>query len=136
MAALLWKMQEVLEIEQDGFTASYSAEGIRPVMDDAARFASAERSPTRLHSEWATARAAYVVAREGENEADAAGDQEAAERWLVRRSNAEDALMAIPSPDAAAFAFKFLIAHGGRRGTDCWNGLLEREAFAFAQVEG
>ena len=136
MAALLWKMQEVLEIEPDGFTASYSAAGIKPVMDDAARFASAERSPTRLHSEWATARATYVVAREGEEAAGAANDVASEERWTKRRYAAEDALMAIPSPDASAFAFKFMVAKGGGRETDCWDAMLEQEALLFAQVEG
>lgn len=44
------------------------------------------------------------------------------------RSAAEDALMAVPAPDGAAFAFKYLVAHGDGRETDCWDGLLEQEA--------
>jgi hypothetical protein len=49
------------------------------------------------------------------------------------RSAAEDALMAIPSPDAAAFAFKHIVAHGEGRQTDCWNTMLANEARQFAE---
>lgn len=48
------------------------------------------------------------------------------------RSDAEDAVMAFPSPDASAFAIKYLIAKGDRREMDCWNNLLEAEAKRFA----
>lgn len=47
-------------------------------------------------------------------------------------SDAEDAVMDIPSPDAAAFAFKCRIAHGDGRETDCWNAMLDAEAKRFA----
>ena len=136
MGALLWKLQHFLAIEPDGYTASWRADGIKPLFDDVARFASAERSPTRLDSEWATARAAYVVAREGEQAAGAVNDVAGEERWTKRRYAAEDALMVIPSPDASAFAFKFMVAKGGGRETDCWDAMLEQEALLFAQVEG
>ncbi|MEN2746454.1 hypothetical protein [Sphingomonas sp. T9W2] len=135
MGALLWKLQYFLEIEPDGYTASWRADAIKPLFDDVARFASTERSPTRLDSEWATARATYVVAREGEEAAGAVNDVAGEERWTKRRYAAEDALMAIPSPDASAFAFKFMVAKGGGRETDCWDAMLEQEALLFAQVE-
>jgi len=48
-------------------------------------------------------------------------------------SDAEDAVMDIPSPDAAAFAFKCRIAHGDGRETDCWNDMLDAEAKRFAE---
>lgn len=136
MNALLWKLQYFLEIEADGYTASWRADGIKPLFDDVARFAASERSPTRRDSEWATARATYVVAREGEQAAGAVNDVAGEERWTTRRYEAEDALMAIPSPDASAFAFKFMVAKGGGRETDCWDEMLEREALLFAKVEG
>jgi hypothetical protein len=47
-------------------------------------------------------------------------------------SDAEDELMAIPSPDVAAHFFKRLVAHGGGRETDCWNDMLDAEAKRFA----
>jgi hypothetical protein len=47
-------------------------------------------------------------------------------------SDAEDVLMDIPSPNAAAFAFKCRIAHGDGRETDCWNAMLDAEAKRFA----
>lgn len=48
------------------------------------------------------------------------------------KSDAEDALMAIPSPHAAGFAMKYLVAKGDGRETDCWNAMLEDEAERFA----
>lgn len=133
--ALLWKMQYFLAAGDDGFNDQYRADSLNPLFDDVARFAAAERSPTRLHSEWATARAAYVVAREWEAEAEADGktDSDAYDRCVKRRCLAEEALMEIPSPDASAFAFKFLIAKGGGRETDCWDDMLETEAKRFGQ---
>lgn len=135
MGALLWKLQYFLQIESDGYTASWRADGIKPLFDDVARFASTERQPTRLDSEWATARAAYVEAREWEAQAEADGqtDADAYDRCMKRRYQAEDALMEIPSPDASAFAFKFLVAKGGGRETDCWDDMLETEAKRFGQ---
>lgn len=136
MGALLWKLQYFLQIEPDGYTASWRADGIKPLFDDVARFASTERQPTRLDSEWATARATYVEAREWEQAAGAVNDVAGEERWTKRRYAAEDVLMAIPSPDASAFAFKFMVAKGGGRETDCWDAMLEQEALLFARVEG
>lgn len=49
---------------------------------------------------------------------------------------AEDALMATPSPDAAAFALKYRIAKGGGRETGCWDAMLDAEAERFAGMEG
>lgn len=135
MSALLWKLQYFLQIEQDGYTAQWRADGIKPLFDDVARFAASERSPTRLDSEWASARAAYVEAREWEAQAEADDqvDGDSLDRCVKRRDQAEDALMAIPSPDASAFAFKFLVAKGGGRFTDCWDDMLETEAKRFGQ---
>lgn len=48
------------------------------------------------------------------------------------KSDAEDALMAIPSPHAAGFALKYLVAFGGGRETDCWDVMLEAEAARLA----
>lgn len=48
------------------------------------------------------------------------------------RSDAEDAVMAFPSPDASGFAIKYLIAKGGGRETNCWNDALDAEAQRFA----
>ncbi|WCT75013.1 hypothetical protein PQ455_07295 [Sphingomonas naphthae] len=48
------------------------------------------------------------------------------------RTDAEDRLMAIPSPDAAAFAFKFLVARAQGRGADGWDAMLEAEARGLA----
>lgn len=50
------------------------------------------------------------------------------DRLTDERYRVEDRLMAMPSPDPAAFAFKYLVAHGGGRETDCWDGMLEEEA--------
>lgn len=133
--ALLWKMQYFLAPGEDGWNDQYTADALKPLFDDVARFAASEASPTRLHSEWASARAAYVVAREFEAEAEADGktDADAYDRCVKRRYLAEEALMEIPSPDAAAFAFKFLVAKGGGRHTDCWDDMLETEAKRFGQ---
>lgn len=133
--ALLWKMQYFLAPGEDGWNDQYRADVLKPLFDDVARFAASERSPTRLDSEWASARAAYVEAREWENqvEADDQVDAYALDRCVKRRDQAEDALMSIPSPDANAFAFKFLVAKGGGRFTDCWDDMLETEAMRFGQ---
>ncbi|MCC4252244.1 hypothetical protein LL251_07390 [Sphingobium naphthae] len=47
------------------------------------------------------------------------------------RLAAEKALMECPSPDASAFALKYVIAHGNGREADCWDDLLEAEAKQF-----
>lgn len=133
--ALLWKLLHVLEVGSDNHTNSWRVDVIKPVIDDAARFAASDVQPTRLHSEWSSARARYVEAREGETAAGVANDMAAEDRWTKRRHDAEDVLMAIPSPDPAAFAFKYLVAHGDGRETDCWNAMLEAEAARFAEQE-
>jgi len=56
------------------------------------------------------------------------------ERLQDLTADAEDALMAIPSPSAGAFAFKCLIAKGDKRETDCWDEMLEAEAKRFAAI--
>lgn len=47
------------------------------------------------------------------------------------RSDAEEPLMAHPSPDATAFARKFLIAYGDERDANHWNDMLVEEASWF-----
>jgi Zn ribbon nucleic-acid-binding protein len=54
------------------------------------------------------------------------------DRLAEIRCGIEDALMACPSPDASAFAFKYLVARGDGRDTDCWNDMLQDEARRFA----
>jgi hypothetical protein len=54
------------------------------------------------------------------------------ERLGDQRLDAEKALMECPSPDASAFALKYLIAHGNGREIDCWDDLLEAEAKQFS----
>ncbi len=54
------------------------------------------------------------------------------QRLMDLRTDLEMPLMAHPSPDARAFARKFLIAHGGGREADYWNDMLEAEAKRFA----
>lgn len=56
-----------------------------------------------------------------------------AQRLTEVLSRAEDVLMDIPSPHAAAFAFKVVVAHGDGRETDYWNPMLEAEAKRFAK---
>lgn len=48
-------------------------------------------------------------------------------------THAEDVLMAVPSPHAAAFAFKVLVANDDGRETDEWNAMLAAEAKRFAK---
>ncbi|QUT04825.1 hypothetical protein KFK14_17565 [Sphingobium phenoxybenzoativorans] len=57
-----------------------------------------------------------------------------ADRLQDITADAEEALMAIPSPSAGAFAFKYLIAKGDKRGADCWDAMFEAEAKRFAAV--
>ena len=57
------------------------------------------------------------------------------ERLQSLRSEAEDLLMACPSPDANSFAMKYLIAHGNDRETDGWNEMLDAEARHFSEVQ-
>lgn len=54
------------------------------------------------------------------------------QRLLDIVSDAEDILMDISAPTPAAFAFKYLVAHGGGRETDCWDHMLETEAKRFS----
>lgn len=89
--------------------------------------------PGATAADWQNARRAYEAARAAELAAD---DGDADDRLGDARYAAEDVLMAIPSPDASAFAFKYLVAHGGRRETDCWNEMLDTEAKRFTEVEG
>jgi len=135
MQALLWKLLFVLTPDSDGFSHQWSAQFLQPIVDDAMRLSATSAQRTRLHSEWTSARALYIEAREGEMAAGAANDVAGEERWTKRRFVAEDALMATPSPDAAAFAFKYVVAHGNGRETDDWNDMLEAEAVRFAQEE-
>ncbi len=101
---------------------------------------------------WRHAAEAYLVAKEAEHAydngpyadairaADAQGEMATFDERLTQESDrltdiraaAEDALMAIPSPDAASFAFKYLVARGSGRETDCWDAMLEAEATRFA----
>lgn len=53
---------------------------------------------------------------------------ENSERLLDVRCKAEEALMACPSPNAEAFAFKYLVAHGDGREAGEWDNMLEAEA--------
>lgn len=113
-------------------------------------------SPTS-NDQWAALAAAYRAAQAAEDAYDQSAieplfagidtnDQEAwrraakpitADMWdhLERlgdeRLAAEKALMECPSPDASAFAFKYLIAYGNGRDLDCWDDLLEAEAKQF-----
>lgn len=48
-------------------------------------------------------------------------------------THAEDTLMDLPSPHAAGFALKYLVAYGDGRETDCWNTMLAAEAIRFAK---
>lgn len=50
------------------------------------------------------------------------------ERLSELRCAAEDPLMDCSSPDASAFAFKFLVAYGDGRDANGWNDMLEAEA--------
>jgi hypothetical protein len=50
------------------------------------------------------------------------------ERLIEIRSVAEDALMDWPSPDAGAFAIKYLVARGAIRKSDRWDVILEDDA--------
>lgn len=106
-------------------------------------------------SGWATHQAAYLAAKAAEDAFDAAHidrpmteyhaaateDAKAAawarvtdemwdesDRLQADRYAAEDALMEIPAPDLAAFALKYLIAHGDGRQMDCWDGQLDSDA--------
>jgi hypothetical protein len=54
------------------------------------------------------------------------------ERLQDARCAIEDPLMDTPSPDAAAFAFKFLVAFGRGRDGGPWAEMLEEEAKRFA----
>lgn len=92
----------------------------------------AERDPGSQAADerWRTARKAYEAAKVAE---DAAGHDVGDAPADVRYA-AEEALMAVPSPDAAAFALKYLIAHGGGRQTDCWTAMLDSEAKRFGGV--
>lgn len=54
------------------------------------------------------------------------------ERLQELREEAEDFLMDWPSPDAKAFAFKYLVGHGNGRETDGWDEMLEAEALRFS----
>jgi hypothetical protein len=56
------------------------------------------------------------------------------ERLADVRYQIEDELMDIPSATLTEFAFKYLVAHGDGRDTDCWNGMLEEEAKRFANA--
>ena len=56
------------------------------------------------------------------------------ERLGDLRSAAEDLLMECPSPDASAFATKYLVAHAGGRDIDAWDAMLEAEARQFADL--
>jgi hypothetical protein len=106
---------------------------------------------------WSTALAAYLAAKAAEDTYDRDHYMPAFRRWNAAankyglanvpadhlipdevdaaidrlqnlRFNAEDALMGIPSPDAVAFAQKFLIAHGEGRDANGWDDMLEAEA--------
>jgi len=57
---------------------------------------------------------------------------EKSERLMEVRCEAENALMAYPSPNAEAFALKYVIAHGNGRETDHWDEMLEAEAKRFS----
>ncbi len=99
---------------------------------------------------WTEARAAYLAAKTAEDEydrdfympafhrCDAGGDsipgdiETEIDRLQNLRHDAEGVLMDIPAPDAAGFAFKYLIARGDGRDANGWDGLLEREAKRFA----
>ena len=59
-----------------------------------------------------------------------------AERLISVRYLLENVLMDIPSETLTDFAFKYLVAHGDGRDTDCWNGMLEEEAQRFAAIGG
>lgn len=90
-------------------------------------------------SEWDEALAEYEAAVEDDKGISAADKVRSVSDDAPsqdRISKAEDALMAIPSPDAAAHAIKHLIAHGGGRETDCWDAMLEIEARRFSNWEG
>jgi hypothetical protein len=87
-------------------------------------------------SAWERAREAYVDALAAERAADATRNGALADACTEKRCEAEDVLMAISSPDAAAFALKCRIAHGDGRETDCWNEMLDAEAKRFAGPEG
>jgi hypothetical protein len=56
------------------------------------------------------------------------------ERLGDLRSAAEDLLMECPSPDASAFATKYLVAHAGGRDIDAWGAIFEAEARQFADL--
>lgn len=110
---------------------------------------------------WDEARAAYLAAKAAEHDYDRDFYMPAFRRWnaaydqhgrdnipaldripdeidteMDRLQNiryaAEGVLMDIPSPDAVAFAQKFLVARGEGRGFDGWDEMLEVEARRFA----
>ncbi len=83
----------------------------------------------RVRDNWRMAKGAVAAA------ALAGADDAEVERLDDALAAAEDALMATPSPDAAVFAFKYRIAKGGGRETDCWNDMLNAEAERFAGLE-
>lgn len=105
-----------------------------------------------MTTQWEAALTAYRTARSDEmaydiasgieawSETPDATDVIAPEVWAESHrlqditDDAQDALMDIPSPSASAFAFKYLIAKGDGRETDCWDKMLEAEAKRFAAI--
>jgi hypothetical protein len=116
-------------------------ENIDAILADVRRFAASnatQQSPRTSNTApaWERAKAEYLAAKAALDAYDdgvPGNDDKEADRLTDVRSAAEDALMAIPSPDAAAFAFKHIVAHGEGRETNCWNTMLSNEAQRFAQ---
>ncbi len=145
-------------IEQYGIEDFGSGGEAQYVYDDIRRLANrAKASP-----EWLSSLNAYNAAREAERAWDAETisphflgiEPENVTKWRAAsepitpamwaeserlmdvRCQAEEALIACPSPDAAAFALKYLIAHSDGRETDCWDEVLEAEARLFSGRAG
>lgn len=84
----------------------------------------------RVRDEWRAAQGATAAASL------AGADEDEVERLDDAKAAAEDALMATPSPDAAAFALKYRIARRGGHDADRWNNMLDAEVAHFAEMEG
>lgn len=54
------------------------------------------------------------------------------ERLMEARLDAEAGLLECPSPDANAFALKYMIVHGNGRDINRWDDMLEAEARLFS----
>ncbi|GGE74988.1 hypothetical protein [Sphingomonas prati] len=132
--------------------ANVHTDEVRSLLDDLERFERAY-APLQVSDNeqgaWPAVLASFVAAKTAEriydettylpafaryaaNEADIPGDiEERSDALMNARFAAEEALMSVPAPDAAAFAFKYLVAYADGREAHQWDAALAAEAARF-----